>query len=418
MRSVLILALLVILSSCGPRYLMPTPNSHTTFGATDYSIVPVELRSSTVEIMYVTDRRPETLEDGSFGYGHQRSQSLAFGYTTVEIGKDLSWPDLLAASLTQDRSQDLTIDQRDITEIARFVDTPLRVVLKDRIYQFAAEDKEAQALTKSKMNTFVSEKLEILPQKDVILFVHGYNNSFEDASLTLAELWHFSGRQSLPIVYSWPAGRGGVFGYAYDRESGEATIYHLKELLRSLARNDSVRSIKILAHSLGTDVTLSAIRELFVELPRDGEEFRRIYRISDLILAAPDIDIGIIQQRVVAELILNGIGLITIYVSENDKALGLSERLFGSVLRLGRLRAADLTPDQTERLEEYHNIHVIDSEGKSDLFGHGYFHTDPATSSDVIRVLNDGLPPGAENDRPLRPIGPSFWRIPKNYLKN
>jgi len=368
--------------------------------------------------MYVTDRRPETLEDGSFGYGHQRSQSLAFGYTTVEIGKDLSWPDLLAASLTQDRSQDLTIDQRDITEIARFVDTPLRVVLKDRIYQFAAEDKEAQALTKSKLNTFVSEKLEILPQKDVILFVHGYNNSFEDASLTLAELWHFSGRQSLPIVYSWPAGRGGVFGYAYDRESGEATIYHLKELLRSLARNDSVRSIKILAHSLGTDVTLSAIRELFVELPRDGEEFRRIYRISDLILAAPDIDIGIIQQRVVAELILNGIGQLTIYVSENDKALGLSERLFGSVLRLGRLRAADLTPDQTERLEEYHNIHVIDSEGKSDLFGHGYFHTDPATSSDVIRVLNDGLPPGAENDRPLRPIGPSFWRIPKNYLKN
>jgi esterase/lipase superfamily enzyme len=418
MRTVLILALLLILSSCAPRYLMPTPNMHASKDATDYTIVPAELRSSAVEIMYVTDRMPKTLEDGSFGYGHKRSSSLAFGHTTIEIGDDLSWPDLLAASVTQDRKQELPVDQQNITEIARFADTPLRVVLKEGVYQFAAEDIERQVQTTNKMNSYISDKLKILPQKDVILFVHGYNNSFEDASLTLAELWHFSGRQSLPILYSWPAGRGGLTGYAYDRESGEITIYHLKELLRRLARNDDIRAVKILAHSRGTDVTLSAIRELFVELPRDGTEFRRLYKISDLILAAPDIDTNIIQQRVATELIVNGIGQLTIYVSANDRALGLSQRLFGSVLRLGRLRASDLAPEQSERMAQYHNIHIIDSEGNSDTFGHGYFHTDPATSSDVIRVLNHGLPPGAENGRPLKSVGSNFWRIPKNYLKN
>lgn len=361
---------------------------------------------------------PETLEDGSFRYGYQRSGSLAFGHTTVEIGEDVTWPNLMAASVAVEREKNLVMYQRDITEVARFADIPLRVVLNDGIYQFEPGEVEKQANTERKLNAYISEKLQILPQKDVILFVHGYNNSFEDASITLAELWHFSGRKSLPILYSWPAGRGGLTGYAYDRESGEATIYHLKELLRRLARNDNISAVKILAHSRGTDVTLSAIRELFVELPRDGREFRRLYKISDLILAAPDIDINIIQQRVAAELIFNGIGQLTIYVSEKDRALGLSQRLFGSVLRLGRVRAADLSPDQSERMAQYYNVHIIDSKGKSDFFGHGYFHTDPATSSDVIQVLNHGLPPGAENGRPLKAIGPSFWRIPNNYLKN
>ena len=69
------------------------------------------------------------------------------------------------------------------------------------------------------------------------MFVHGFNNDFDDAAFTLAEMWHYLGREQVPLLYTWPAGRGGPSGYIYDRESGEFTVYHLKRLIRALDHN-------------------------------------------------------------------------------------------------------------------------------------------------------------------------------------
>ena len=45
-------------------------------------------------------------------------------------------------------------------------------------------------------------------------------DSFEDAIFRIAELWHFLGREGVPIAYTWPAGHPGLLrGYNYDRES-------------------------------------------------------------------------------------------------------------------------------------------------------------------------------------------------------
>jgi hypothetical protein len=63
---------------------------------------------------------PETLGEGSFRYGHQRSRSLAFGHTTVEIGEDVAWSNLIAASVEVECEKNLVLYQRDITEVARF----------------------------------------------------------------------------------------------------------------------------------------------------------------------------------------------------------------------------------------------------------------------------------------------------------
>lgn len=100
----------------------------------------------------------------------------------------------------------------------------------------------------------LNQRLALAPKKEVTIYLHGYNNSFEDAAFTLAELWHFMGREGVPLLYTWPADRGGIRGYAYDRESGQFTLYHLKQLLRSLARFPEVEKVHIVAHSRGTDV--------------------------------------------------------------------------------------------------------------------------------------------------------------------
>ena len=73
--------------------------------------------------------------------------------------------------------------------------------------------------------------LDLSPGKEVYFYIHGYNNDFEDAAFAAAELWHFAGREGVPIFYTWPAGAPGPSGYIYDRESGEFTLNHLKSAI-------------------------------------------------------------------------------------------------------------------------------------------------------------------------------------------
>ena len=82
------------------------------------------LQTSTVDILYATDRKREGDEDDPLKYGYRRSYSLACGSLVVEIGKDLSWDDLVAASRTKKRKVRLPLKVVSIEEKGRFPDTP------------------------------------------------------------------------------------------------------------------------------------------------------------------------------------------------------------------------------------------------------------------------------------------------------
>jgi esterase/lipase superfamily enzyme len=144
--------------------------------------------------------------------------------------------------------------------------------------------------------------------KEVVMFIHGYNNKFDDAQFTIAGLWHLLGRKGIALTYSWPAAHGGLFGYFIDRESGEYTIYHLKETLRLLFSIPEIERIHLIAHSRGTDVTTSALRELMIEERAKGNVVSKRFRIENLMLAAPDLDFGVISQRLMAEQFATAIG--------------------------------------------------------------------------------------------------------------
>lgn len=254
------------------------------------------------------------------------------------------------------------------------------------------------------------------PKKEVIIFVHGYNNHFDDAAYTLAELWHFLGREGVPVLYTWPAGRGGWNGYAYDRESGEFTIYHLKQLFRALAAYDEVEAVSIVAHSRGTDVVASALRELMIEHHGSGRSVVSPYKLAHVVLAAPDLDAQVVGQRMAAEHAHHGIERLTIYTSQGDKALRLSAMLFNSLTRLGSAKADTLDPELIRFLDEIDNIDFVENRSRStSLIGHGYFHSDPAGSSDLVNVIRYDLEPGAEYGRPLGHSDSRFWYFTDDY---
>ena len=117
-------------------------------------------------------------------------------------------------------------------------------------------------------------------------------------------------------------------GYTHDRESGELTLYHLKECIKALAQCPEVEAIHLIAHSRGTDILFSALRELIVRTRITGNDPQETLKIGNVIMAAPDIDLDVSSQRFSPDRLYDGYELLTVYVSAHDRAIGSAEWLF------------------------------------------------------------------------------------------
>ena len=102
-----------------------------------------------------------------------------------------------------------------------------------------------------------------------------------------------------------------------------------------------------------------------------------------------------------------------------DKAIGIAEWLFASPRgRVGTLGIGDLTEEEIRRMKvNAARVTVVNFEGESTGYGHDYFRTNPAVSSDLVLKIRYGLKPG-EAGRPLEYIGLNFWRVPEGYPAN
>ena len=52
----------------------------------------------------------------------------------------------------------------------------------------------------------------------------------------------------------------------------------------------------LIAHSRGTDVTTTALRELNIEYKAAGKETRKELKLGNLVLCAADLDIDVVSQ--------------------------------------------------------------------------------------------------------------------------
>jgi len=418
----ILLAALVILFLAGcqsQRALMPTPNLYLRQEAKSaFSQVPEHFQTDYVDLLYVTDRVPLESEDGKISYTKERSPGGGFGICRVQFGKNMSWEELVQDSLNQKRKHKINLVVTDINEMARSSRIPIRFIRQDN--HIVADPGDVAELEKQieVAKNVVRQRLAMTPHKDVYLFVHGVANTFEDSAFVMAELWHFIERQGVPIIFSWPSGYGGLRGYFYDRESGEFAVRHLKNTIKILSGIEEVERIHILAHSRGTDVTLTALREIFLPMKECGTDLESL-KLQNLILAAADLDLQVAQQRVMAEEMFRLPRRFTIYSNTQDKAIGVSDWLFNSIERLGKFIAENLTERQQRFAREVSTIQIIQSNIDQGFLGHGYFHNNPSVSSDLISILKDDVDPGAENGRPLNKITDGFWELNEGYpLKN
>ncbi|MFQ6182700.1 alpha/beta hydrolase [Sinorhizobium meliloti] len=211
----------------------------------------------------------------------------------------------------------------------------------------------------------------------VLLFVHGFNNRYEDAVFRLAQIVHDSGAQATPILFTWPS-RARVFDYNYDRESTNYSRTALEDTLRTLANSPHVKDVTILAHSMGTWLTMESLRQMGI---RDG---KIAPKIENVILASPDIDLDVFAKQWVD--MGKARPKFTVFVSQDDRALAVSRLISGDVSRLG---AIDPTAEPYRTQLERAGITAIDLTKvvTEDGLHHGKF----AESPEIVQLIGQRI---------------------------
>lgn len=212
-------------------------------------------------------------------------------------------------------------------------------------------------------------------KRRVLLFVHGFNTRYEEAVFRFAQIVHDSRTDFAPVLFTWPS-RGTVFDYVYDRESTNWSRDTLERLLRSAGEAPDVEEVTVLAHSMGSWLAVEALRGLALHggVPK---------KIGNVILASPDLDVDVFGRQ------MERIGdhpRLTLFVSRDDRALGLSKKLAGDVDRLG---AIDPSQEPYRSRIEQHGVTVLDLTAlkTGDELNHAKF----ARSPDVVRLLGNRL---------------------------
>jgi esterase/lipase superfamily enzyme len=217
-------------------------------------------------------------------------------------------------------------------------------------------------------------------RRKVLIFVHGFNNTFEEAVYRFAQIVHDSRADAAPILFTWPS-RGGLLEYLYDKDSATNSRDALESVLTRAALDPNVSDVTVLAHSMGNWIALEALRQLAI---RRGAVPSKI---KNVIMAAPDIDVDVFRSEYLE------LGApkprFTLFLSRDDNALSISRFLAGDKDRLGSINP-DKEPYRSKL--ERTNIVVIDLTKLAD--NDPSHHDKFADSPEVVRLIGARLVEG------------------------
>jgi esterase/lipase superfamily enzyme len=232
--------------------------------------------------------------------------------------------------------------------------------------------KSVQRLEKDQFFTSLNGELTA-KGKNVLVFVHGYNVSFEDAARRTAQMAADLKFPGAAAFYSWPS-QAHWYKYRLDEKNVELSIKPLKSFLLEVAERSGATTINLVAHSMGNRALTGALKQIDASARDNNILFNQV------ILAAPDIDAYIFKRDIAPEIVTKA-RRITLYASSKDLALYAS-RQFNS----GDSRAGDAGDD----LVVVPGIETIDaSAGDCSLLGHCYYGDSVSVLRDIEHLLKD-----------------------------
>ncbi len=308
--------------------------------------------ASKVDLLVATTRAP-VLQPPGVIFGGSRGGGLDFADIVVSIPPasarqpgDLSLP----SSLPGNPERDFTILRADRMDLAQ-----------------------------AKAN--FDARIKRTPGRRVLIFVHGFNTRFEEAVYRFAQIVHDARVDVAPVLFTWPSG-GSVTDYVYDRDSAVYSRDALEAVLAALVKDPNVDSISILAHSMGNYLAIESLRQMAI---RDRGLSPKI---RDVMLASPDIDVDVFRRQIAEIDAGPRPAQFTLFISRDDRALGLSSFLARDSTRLGAL---DPAKEPYRSILEQGRVQVIDLTGmaSSDFTNHGKF-----ASGEVVGAIGERLAEG------------------------
>ncbi|WP_299547897.1 alpha/beta fold hydrolase [uncultured Tateyamaria sp.] len=173
-------------------------------------------------------------------------------------------------------------------------------------------------------------------EREVTLFVHGFNNSFTNSAFRVAQLAEDLEVPGTHVTYSWPS-RGNPLGYEYDQDSALFARDGLADLMR-LIRSAGQPDIILVAHSMGSALVMETLRQLDIAEP--GWVGRNV---SGVILLSPDINVDVFRSQF--SRIQTAPDPFVVIVSRKDAILRVSSRLRGERTQLGNIQNTDAVAD-------------------------------------------------------------------------
>ncbi|MGJ8654813.1 MAG: alpha/beta hydrolase [Akkermansiaceae bacterium] len=408
--------ILFVSTSCSPfatpgqTVLAPTPlslaygkiQSLEEFGKLDLSKpVPVFICSS---------RNIEPHGDRVDPFGNKRSEKLVpyLALAKVSIGKNTSPEEVLRETVSVGAKKRTRVKMESL----EMFDSP-------NLTPFSSLADKKREFIKNKWLKTIALEMNKSERKELTIFVHGYNTNLVENTELLSEMYHYAARQGAVVNYEWPSA-GRLVGYFQDKGNAEQSTRMFRSFISRVAQITGAERVRIIAHSAGNPIVVNALKDLrLLNRKLTPRQLQEKFRISQVILAAPDMD-SMRFMNAVFDRFFEMSKDVSVYASPNDRALLLSGKLFGTN-RLGSA-IGKFTDWEKVALKKAENLQLIDvtvpQRKYGSLLGHGYFHRDPWVSSDI---LLSGVRPNAGDRGLVRSKDSVFWEFTNDYpdkLKN
>ncbi|WP_299722580.1 alpha/beta hydrolase [uncultured Tateyamaria sp.] len=348
-------------------------------------------------VFFGTDRRAATMSKDVVNFGHERSGELTLGIAHITVPRKRPW-----GTIPRPRTMPIlgfTIEREKAAK--HFTISDCRPVDANTFTTAAAA--EAQSATRFDKSAFI--------------FVHGFNVQFNAALFRCAQMAEDIGFDGPAFLYSWPAMGGGIKGtinYVTDIESADQAATHLDEFVDLVLQTRGVERVHMITHSMGNKLLAEWFDKAGTKI-----QARNTKTIDQLILAAPDIDVGTFRD--VSDYMQKFAKGVTLYACATDLALIASKKLRNDYPRAGDV------PGQTGPVVVA-GIDTIDISavgnrvfslqkylGDDSFLDHSLFAEDREILTDLGNLMRFGTrPPDARTVayRVLSKDGEDYWHLP------
>lgn len=381
-----------------PMRLMPAPAIFVDAGTEAFSSNPEEAGDPLIQLFYATNRLPVGPRESRI-YAVLPGRELLAGVSTVRIGDEgTTWDKIYAWSTGA------SDDRRPFLHLEGMNE---RAVLEPD----APVSGEARAWFAE-----INEALASSPNKDIIVYVHGANTTVERAAGQAAQLRHFTGRNSVVVLFVWPTAEN-FLRYSRDMVTAFGAAPHLAELVELLAANTDAENINVFTYSAGATVGSDGLAIIGRNADQPGANPPRL---GEIYHAAPDADFRTFVDDM--KDYAAKARRITVSVNLNDSALRLSQ-LVNRASRAGRPDLTELSREATDWLlgaARTYRLELLNvrPENIPDLprSSHTFWYDDPWVSSDVLVTLFFHLSPAERGlDEGEAASGARYWTFTPDY---